>query len=242
MEDRKKKNPPLRFAFFFPLPIQILPNVYLRPWSKCSAAQGILTNFGWLMPQACYLGFSPLTELTFPLASQSVNTDGRDWSFFAYQLNTCDLSTNDTATHTHQNLVWTQTPTRLFSKIEDGKLVNFDPSALKTLIKMYLNKPSERGYDMTPHLGEVGRLVDFPDDYQRSRFMDLSRLQTANRQKGHAKPEMYLWEKILLVDHQQLINIGMNRRRRPWHFHKIDFLGKEHWHPEFVNTDEKTDR
>jgi len=206
-------------------------------------AKGIQTNFAWTLAQACHLGFSPLTELTYPLSSQSVNTDGQTWSFFAYQLNTCDLSSNDFSQHKHQNILWTQEPEQLYTKIVDGKVEGFNPAALKPLIKMMLNKPRAREYNMTPYLNaKVPRVTLFPDDYQRKRFLEVIRNQLSNRPKAVAKPEMYLWEKMLMVDHDTMPEVGLYRRRRWWHMYKYDFLGKEHWHPEFINTDEKTDR
>ena len=51
-------------------------------------AQGCLASFASCLAQACSQGFSPLTELTYPLTAQTVVTNGRMWSFFAYQLNT----------------------------------------------------------------------------------------------------------------------------------------------------------
>lgn len=205
-------------------------------------SKGILTNFCWLLPQACHLGFSPLTELTFPLVSQSVNTDGRLWSYFTYQMNTCDVSTNDPTSHTHQNILWAPEPQSLYSKVENGKVLNFNPDCLKPLIKMYLNKPRRREYSLTPYLGEVGTITEFRDSYQRNRFMTIIRNQLSNRPKTMAKPEMYLWEKLLLVDNETMPQLGQTRRRRWWMMSEIDFLGKEHWNPEFVNTDEKRDR
>jgi len=53
------------------------------------------------------------------------------------------------------------------------------------------------------------------------------------------KPELYYWEKMLLVDHNMMPEMSLNRRQRWWHMYKYDFLGKEHWHPEFVNADVK---
>jgi len=207
-------------------------------------SKGILTNFAWTLGQAAWLGFTPLTELTFPLTSQSVNTDGRLWSFFAYQLNTCDLSNNDHETLTHQNLMWHHPTVQLYQKIEDGKVVDFNPDCLRPLIKMYLNKPKARNYSMTPYLdSDVPLVTNHPDKYQREEFLKIIRTQTAKRNHLlHSKPELYAWEKIKLVDHNILAWMGIERRRRWWHMRKNDPLGKEHWDPEFINTDEKTDR
>ena len=51
-------------------------------------AQGCLAGFASCLTQACSQGFSPLTELTYPLTTQTVVTNGHQWSFSAYQLNT----------------------------------------------------------------------------------------------------------------------------------------------------------
>jgi len=207
-------------------------------------SKGILTNFAWTLGQAAWLGFSPLTELTFPLASQSVNTDGRLWSYFAYQLNTCDLSSNDNSSHTHQNLLWHHPTEQLYNKIEDGKVVDFNPDCLRPLIKMYLNKPKVRNYSMTPYLdSEVPLVTKHADKYQREEFLKIIRGQTAKKkQLLYRKPEIFAWEKIKLIDSNVMAWMGVERRRRWWHMRKMDPLGKEHWDPEFISTDEKTDR
>jgi hypothetical protein len=38
-----------------------------------------------------------------------------------------------------------------------------------------------RAYNMTPYLGEIGKLVDFPDTYQRKYLHETVRNQTARR-------------------------------------------------------------
>lgn len=199
-------------------------------------ARGILGSFSWLLAQACNLGFSPLTELTFPLATQSVSTDGQSWAYYAYQLNTVDLSMNSLAEHSHQNILWASKEDRLYTSVENGRVVGFNPDCLQTLIKMYLNKPEPRAYSLTPYLGEIGKVVDFPDTYQRKYLLQTVRDQTARREKKMKKPEIYLWEKIFQIDHNTMPHLGL-RRRRWWQMAKLDFKGKEHWHPEFVSTD-----
>ena len=57
-------------------------------------SKAILSSWGWLSAEATHLGFSPLTELTYPLVTQGSVTDGQTWTFTTYQLNTVDLSTN----------------------------------------------------------------------------------------------------------------------------------------------------
>ena len=87
----------------------------------------------------------------------------------------------------------------LYDKVEDGKLINFDPSALAPLISQYLTQPKPRFVptlnfistctdaffvlreNMTPYLGEVGRVSEHPDNYQRRYFKSLHRHQYTNR-------------------------------------------------------------
>merc|ERR550519_495781 len=105
---------------------------------KQIVAKSILTGFGWLLPQAVHLGFSPLTDLTYPLTTQTVCTDGRTWTFSAYQLNTCDLTNNNPEEQTHRNLIWIDDDKQLYDCVKNGRVEGFDPSVLKSLIKMYL--------------------------------------------------------------------------------------------------------
>ena len=57
-------------------------------------SKAILSSWGWLSAQATHLGFSPMTELTYPLVTQGSITDGQTWTWCTYQLNSVDLSTN----------------------------------------------------------------------------------------------------------------------------------------------------
>jgi len=65
----------------------------------------------------------------------------------------------------------------------------------------------------------------------------------AVRPRHFEKPEMYLWEKIHLVDHAAMFakNVGL-RRRRWFQMYKVDQAGRQHWHPEFKQYDEARHR
>merc|ERR1712142_725006 len=106
-----------------------------------NTAKALLSCFGWLLPQACHLGFSPMTDITFPLATQAIVTDGQTWNFYAYQLNTTDLTPNSPEEHSHNNVMWVGEDQVLFDRVENGKVVNFSPSALAPLVKMLLLEP-----------------------------------------------------------------------------------------------------
>jgi len=209
---------------------------------KQIVAKSILTSFGWLLPQAVHLGFSPLTDLTYPLTTQTVVTDGRTWTYSAYQLNTCDLCTNNPGEHTHRNLAWVEEDKQLYDKVHDGKVEGFDPEVLLPLVKMYLMKPQERWYDMTPYLEGSGRVVDHPNNYQRQFLHGTMKHQYSNRPRHHKKPEIYMWEKIFVIDHNMMHVPNLARRNRWFQMCKISHLGKEHFHPEFKKYDEERQR
>jgi len=208
-----------------------------------NSAKALLSCFGWLLPQACHLGFSPMTEMTFPLATQATVTDGKTWSYYAYQLNTTDLTTNEPEEHTHNNVMWVGEDQELFDRVENGKVVNFNPSSLAPLLKMYMLEPQTREYSLTPYLSHVKTLSNFHDSYQRQFLFDSLRRIYSNRPRHLAKPEIYLWEKIHLIDHPGVMSMRMGPRRRRWfQMAKISHLGREHWHPEFESLDEKNPR
>ena len=43
------------------------------------------------MPTACYLGFSPVNDITRPLATNVIISDGQFFKFASYQLNKTEL-------------------------------------------------------------------------------------------------------------------------------------------------------
>ena len=84
----------------------------------------------------------------------------------------------------------------LYEKVEDGKLVNFDPSALAPLISQYLTEPKQRFHsklnytgttlfmareNLTPYLGDVNLVSRHADSYQRRYFKSIHRHQFSNR-------------------------------------------------------------
>jgi len=203
-----------------------------------NTAKALLSCFGWLLPQACHLGFSPMTEITFPLATQATLTDGQAWNFYAYQLNTTDLTTNSPEEHTHNNVMWVGKDMTLYDRVEEGKVINFTPSTLAPLVKMYLKEPKTRQYSLTPYLSSVKTVSNFHEPFQRKLMLETIRNVYSNRPKHRGKPEMYLWEKLHLVDHFGPWGLGMGLRRRRWfQQYKVSHLGRNHWHPEFESLD-----
>ena len=54
--------------------------------------KAIMSSFGILMPTACYFGFGPFNDLTNPLSTNVVISDGRNFKFASYQLNKTELT------------------------------------------------------------------------------------------------------------------------------------------------------
>jgi len=204
-----------------------------------NTAKALLSCFGWLLPQACHLGFSPMTDITFPLATQAIVTDGQTWNFYAYQLNTTDLTHNSPEEYSHNNVMWVGEDQVLFDRVENGKVVNFSPSALAPLVKMLLLEPQTRQYSLTPYLSSAKTVSNFHDPFQRKLMLETIRNIYSNRPKHKGKPEMYLWEKMHLVDHFGPWGLMKGLRRRRWfQMCKVSHLGRNHWHPEFETLDE----
>ena len=148
------------------------------------ASKAMLASWGWLSAQATHLGFSPLTELTFPLVTQGTITDGQTWTFTAYQLNTVDLTTNTPENVTCNNVMWMNNKdVKLYDDVDEasGKIVNFRPEVLAPLVKMYLREPKMRDYSLTPYLSDDKTVANFPEAYQRKKLHETHRHMYSNR-------------------------------------------------------------
>lgn len=69
------------------------------------------------------LGFGPYTELTYPITTQAIITNGQYYSFYAYQLNTCALYHKHAGdANPHRNVCFTTDEAKLFDVIENGQI------------------------------------------------------------------------------------------------------------------------
>lgn len=166
-------------------------------------AQGILSSFGWLVAQSTYQGFSTYNDLTYPLTTQTIITDGQSWSFFVYQLNTTVFETVNFDRSRRTNKCWTSEEMKLFEEIdENGKVIGFNDDVLRQLIKFYITAPKERGYDMKPYLDKQEEAVADIDHLERREFLESRFKHIFSRRPRHRKdliPEVYLWEWIYKI-------------------------------------------
>ncbi|XP_054710050.1 LOW QUALITY PROTEIN: 28S ribosomal protein S30, mitochondrial-like [Uloborus diversus] len=122
--------------------------------SKIEEGFAVMASFGWLNAIATYQGFTPFHDLTYPLVTQTILTNGRDWNFFVYQLNTIAFH-SDVDKKDRRNICWSSGRMRLFDTIEDGKLKGLNDEVFKLILRFLLNAPLEReGVVLKPHLGE----------------------------------------------------------------------------------------
>lgn len=179
--------------------------------------QGILASFGWLNAQANFQGFTTFNELTYPLVTQSIITNGQIWSFYVYQLNTLINHSKYVHENPKRNICWATPEMKLFEGVENDKLVGFNEEVLKTLLKFYANAPEERlGVNLKPYLNQDEKVcADYEDDDKREWLEREYKFLMANRPRMKLEYEIYAWEKIYKIDHQTRF---MDKKRRPFEF------------------------
>lgn len=97
----------------------------------------ILSSFAWLTSVANNLGFSLYDQLTYPLVTKVIITDGQHWSFYVYQLNQHSLH-GDTYNPNLCNLCWSSGDMKLFDHFENGTFVGLNDNVLKTIVQVFL--------------------------------------------------------------------------------------------------------
>lgn len=193
-------------------------------------AQGILASFAWLMGQACYQGFSTYNDLTYPLTTQTIFSDGREWSFYAYQMNTTTVNRHVFETNPRANKCWGSGVLKLFEEVDDnGKVIGFNDEVIRHLVRFYLNEPKSRNYDMKPYLGEDEKIVADIDHSERRIFLEEKFKRIfSNRPRTRLDPEIYLWEKIYKIDNKTRpidpLRKFFELKQNPWKKHLNDQL------------------
>lgn len=174
---------------------------------------GIQSSFAWLHGIASYHGFSTFNDITYPLTTQTIVTDGKTWSFYAYQLNTTRIG-NKTIPG-NPNLCWGTKETNLFESInENGVIEGLNVDVLKNLIKFYINIPKQRDINMKPYLGDIEKTASDIQHEERRIFLEKTFKHLFSNRPRHRLPyEIYNWEKIYKIDHQTR---PMDPKRRPF--------------------------
>jgi len=125
-------------------------------------AMGITSCFTWLAAQAMNQGFNEALDLTYPLTSQTVLSDGQTFSFLKYQLNTMELWKDDKASGP-LNLCWASDEEKLYHSVENGQVNDLNEDVIRRLVEMVTAVPKERGYDMKHTLTEKESSYSVPE-------------------------------------------------------------------------------
>lgn len=184
--------------------------------------QAVLASYSWLLSQACYQGFSTFNDITYPLITQTVITDGQWWSFCVYQLNTLLLHSEHVTENPKRNVCWITEPMKLFDTIEKEKVCGLNEEVLKNLIKFYVNTPEERlGVDLKPYLEKSEKVIaDIEDDERRNWLEQHYKHLVCNRPRHKRIPEIYNWQRLYLIHHKTR---PMDKKRDWWQFGKNIF-------------------
>lgn len=181
--------------------------------------QGILASFAWLNAQANFQGFTTFNDITYPLVTQTIITNGQKWSFYIYQLNTLLVHGKNTTENPKRNICWPVSDLKLFESVSDSKIVGLNGDVLKTLIKLYANAPSERlGVNLRPYLSSEAKIsADYADDDKRNWLEREYKYLMLNGGRMLLQYEVYPWEKIYKIDHETR---PMDKRLRPFELFK----------------------
>lgn len=206
-------------------------------------AQGILKSFGWLVAQACFQGFSTYNELTYPLTTQTVVTNGQNWSFFLYQLNTMVFETVHFENNARANKCWGSGEMKLFDVIDgEGNVLGFNDDVLRYLIQFYLSAPKERNYELKPYLGKDQQVVADIEHFERREFLEKTfKHLVSRRPRGRLDriPEIYLWEWIYKI---KFNTRPMDARRRFFELNQDPWKRRLDEHtPEYISKWERPD-
>lgn len=169
-------------------------------------SQGVVSSYAWTFAQACYQGFSTYNDMTYPLATQTVITDGQFWSFYKYQLNTTCIHTNVREPSYRFNKCWGTKEMKLYEQIdENGKIQGLNEDVLKNLIQFYINQPKAREHEMKPYLGVKEKKIADIEDVKRRDWLERTfKHIMSNRKRHRLVPEVYNWEKIYKIDNNCL--------------------------------------
>ncbi|XP_032580726.1 39S ribosomal protein S30, mitochondrial [Drosophila sechellia] len=172
----------------------------------------IKSSYAWLLAQANYNGFNTYNELTYPMNTQTVITNGREWSFYEYQLNTLLLHGTNVAENPRVNFCRGTKPLPLYAEISaSGKCVDFNDTALRHLLNFYANAPSiQRSIgEQQPYV--ASDVSAYENAEQRDFINKTFKYLASNRPRHLELPEIYLWEKLYKIDNK---NRAMEAKRR----------------------------
>ncbi|EJD74756.1 hypothetical protein LOAG_17972 [Loa loa] len=116
--------------------------------NECLRASAVVSLFSWLNAQAHTLGFTQYNDIEYPLVSQLVMSDGKQFFFAIAQLNTLLINVDiEGIINKRSNLCYVEGPLNLYNRYDhdkgtfefgetDTKVNNFNPHVLGRLMQM----------------------------------------------------------------------------------------------------------
>ncbi|XP_067642227.1 large ribosomal subunit protein mL65 [Eurosta solidaginis] len=219
--------------------LQIRPDTYgPEDFKEALHAQAIQSSYAWLLAQASYNGFNTFNDITYPMNTQTILTNGRDWSFYEYQLNTLLVHSNHVDDNPRVNFCRGTPELQLYSGISaSGDVLNLNEDVLRHIMRFYSNVPTIKRStnELQPYLGtDVKYAADYKSEEQREFLEKTFKHLMANRPRHLEIPEIYLWEKIYKIDHKtrpmeprrRFFELGINPWRRTLDQHQKEYIPK----------------
>ncbi|XP_059096351.1 uncharacterized protein LOC131890916 [Tigriopus californicus] len=192
----------------------------------------ILAGFGQLLSQACHLGYEPINNISEPLTTQTIITDGLKWKLGAFQLNRTALIDEEDVRFPN-NVCWIQPEEDMMKTNEETGQAEVNIDLMGRIIQFYLAQPSAQPEAVAQSLNNVR------NNYNRTTFFKQYRALCAREDRPFhlKKPVTQPFQKLYRIDHPAML-FSDGTREEPWFLMtKMDFLGKKHWHPEFKHLD-----
>lgn len=193
-----------------------LVNHELKDEESCLMAQTILSAFSWTNGLAQYHGFTPFHPLEYPFTCQVITTNGREWIFSVYQLNSHVYHRDLLAlTPKKINICYTTNVMQLFDEYKDGSFSDINEDVLKLLICFLSRKPSAaytEQLNLRPHLGE---------DTRSEEEREKDRVQVRRIFEQRVDPWFAMQWKVPLWEHvffrHPLTRKTITHMKTPWH-------------------------
>lgn len=161
----------------------------------CLESQAILTSFSWLNSLSMYHGYTPFQEIDYPFTCQLITTDGQNWLFNVYQLNSHTFH-RDLGGPKRNNICWSSGLMKLYSEYSDGQFEQVNDDVIKLLVRFLSQKTSPeytKQLNLRPNLGEDCRT----DEQKEEMSKELRRFLEQRKNNWYLHQwRVPLWEKI----------------------------------------------
>lgn len=203
-------------------------------------AHAIQSSFAWLLAQAHYNGFTTYNEITYPMNTQTIVIDGRNWSFYDYQLNTLLIHGRHVDENQRVNFCRGTKPEAFYEGFnEKGQLTGegLNINVLHNLIKRYTQEPRVQRsiQELCPYLDlDLKYAANYNDDDKAEFLYKTHRHLAANRPRHLELPEIYMWEYIYKIKNKtrqmeprrRFFELSINPWRRSLDQHQKEYIPK----------------